>query len=355
MSPIEFRPAERAASQLLILLAGGTGSGKTESALRLATGLAGGGTIAAVDTERGRMLHKADDYTIAHYAELEPPFTPEAYVDAIETADALNPAVLVIDSGSHEWDGDGGVLDIQEAEFERLGGRDEVRMLSWKVPKQRHKRYRNALLRARPHVIVCHRAEDKIEMVKEGGKTIVRAKESLTGTAGWIPIAERRLPFEATISLVLTPDNPGVPLPVKLERRHLALVPLDQQLDEATGARLAEWAAGRAGTVQGPPSPREGALADRQADTDGVGGLDAEIDALLELAGERGAGIRQQTTDAIDKRRDKGLLDAEWLGRLRASLEAITPEPVDDPPADDDNPATLFQQPTGPRGGGAYG
>lgn len=348
MSPIEFRDAERAATQLLILLAGGTGSGKTESALRLATGIAGGGTIVGIDTERGRMLHKADDYTFKH-AELEPPFTPEAYVEAIEAAEKLNPAVIVIDSGSHEWDGDGGVLDLQEAELERLGNRDEVRMLSWKEPKRRHKRYRNALLRARPHVIVCHRAEDKIEMVKEGGRTVVRAKDSLTGKLGWIPIAERRLPFEATISLVLTPDNPGVPLPVKLERRHLALVPLEQQLDEATGARLAEWAAGRAGTVQGPPSPGE-PLANRQADTGGVGELDTEIDALLELAGERGAGIRQQTTDVIEKRRGKGLLDAEWLGRLRASLEAITPEPADDPPADDD-PETLFKQPTGPRGG----
>jgi hypothetical protein len=256
----EFRDAKRADVSLLILLAGGTGSGKTESAMRLATGLAGGKPFAVIDTENGRALHKADDYTFQHAA-LDEPFTPERYAEAVKEADAAGFPVIVVDSGSHEYDGSGGVLDIQADEFTRMGERDSARMSSWIAPKRRHKAFVQQLLRVRAHVILCLRAEDKIEVVKQDGKTVVRPKQSLTGAEGWIPICEKRLPFEATISLLLTADAPGVPKPIKLERRHADLVPLDQPLTEETGKRLAEWArGGTAGQATPPGSSSEDAL-----------------------------------------------------------------------------------------------
>ncbi len=240
----EFRDAVRRDVTLLILIAGGTGSGKTESAMRVATGLAGGKPFAVIDTERGRALHKADDYDFKH-ADLDEPFTPERYTEAVKEADAAGFPVIVIDSGSHEYEGVGGVLDLQAQEFERMGGREGARMASWIAPKQRHKQFVQQLLRTRAHVVMNLRAEDKIEIVKDAaGKTVVQPKASLVGANGWIPICEKRLPFEATISLLLTADRPGVPIPVKLERRHQALVPLDRQLDESVGRALAEWAAG---------------------------------------------------------------------------------------------------------------
>lgn len=240
----EFRDARRADVSLLILLAGGTASGKTESAMRLATGLAGGQPFAVIDTENGRALHKADDYTFKH-ATLDEPFTPERYAEAVKAADAAGFPVIVIDSGSHEYEGVGGVLDIQTEEFERMGSRDSARMSSWIQPKLRNKRYVQQLLRSRAHVILCLRAEDKIEVVKDAqGKTVVRPKESLIGAEGWIPICEKRLPFEATISLLLLASRPGVPVPIKVERRHAEMVPLDRPLDESVGRALAAWAAG---------------------------------------------------------------------------------------------------------------
>jgi hypothetical protein len=252
VSPFEFRPAVRKNVPLLILLAGGTGAGKTESALRLATGMADGKPFAVIDTERGRALHKADDYDFLH-VDFDEPFTPERYVEAIKAADDQGFPVIVIDSGSHEYEGVGGVLEIQEAEHKRLGGGENTKMISWATAKGRHKLYRNALLRTRANVIVCHRAEDKIEIGKDDrGKTVVRPKESLTGLGGWIPICEKRLPFEATISLLFTADAPGVPKPIKLERRHQALIPLDQQITEATGRALAAWAEGAA-SAEGTP------------------------------------------------------------------------------------------------------
>ncbi|MCR4341998.1 MAG: zeta toxin family protein, partial [Gemmatimonadaceae bacterium] len=68
----EFRDGVRANAPLLILLAGGTGSGKTESAMRLATGLSGGKPFAVIDSENGRALHKADDYKFKHTTIDEP-------------------------------------------------------------------------------------------------------------------------------------------------------------------------------------------------------------------------------------------------------------------------------------------
>ncbi len=254
MPTFEYRDAVRQNVPLLILLAGGTGSGKTESALRLATGLAGGKPFAVIDTERGRALHKADDYSFQH-TNFDEPFTPERYVEAITAADDLGFPVIVVDSGSHEWEGTGGVLEIQDAEFKRLGSRESVNMIAWNVAKTRHKKWRNALLRTRAHVIVCHRAEDKIEIGKDAqNKTVIRPKASLTGLDGWIPICEKRLPFEATISLLFTADKPGVPKPIKLERRHQGLVSLDRQVDEATGKALGVWAAGSS-AIPATPQP----------------------------------------------------------------------------------------------------
>jgi hypothetical protein len=253
---LNYKDAVRQNVPLLILLAGGTGAGKTESALRLATGLAGGKPFAVIDTERGRALHKADDYTFKH-AELTEPFSPERYAEAIKETDAMGFPVIVVDSGSHEYEGIGGVLDIQREEFERMGSREGARMASWIAPKTRHKTFVQQLLRTRAHVILCLRAEDKIEIVKVDGKTEVRPKASLVGADGWIPICEKRLPFEATISLLLTADAPGVPKPVKLERRHQALVPLDRPLNEQVGSALAAWAAGSAGRTDGGEAPVE--------------------------------------------------------------------------------------------------
>jgi hypothetical protein len=295
----EFREARRADVPLLILLAGGTASGKTESARRLATGLAAGKPFAVIDTESGRALHKADDYNF-HPANLDEPFTPERYAEAVKAADDAGFPVIVIDSGSHEYEGIGGVLDMQTAEFERMGGREAARMSSWIEPKRRHKRFVQQLLRVRAHVILCLRAEDKIEIVKQGGKTVVRPKESLVGAEGWIPICEKRLPFEATISLLLTADAPGVPKPIKLERRHANLVRLDEPLSEETGRLLGEWARGSGEQTTGTSGDDPEQLAAR----------------LMALADELGAG--DATRESIG--RHPG--DVGWLKRAIATAEA---------------------------------
>jgi hypothetical protein len=72
----------------------------------------------------------------------------------------------------------------------------------------------------------------------------------LTGLDGWIPISEKNLPFELTVSFLMMAQNPGIGLPIKLQQQHKALFPTGRLIDEECGERLAQWAEGS--TVKAP-------------------------------------------------------------------------------------------------------
>jgi hypothetical protein len=273
-----FRPAKRENVPLLLGVAGGTGSGKTMSALRLAKGI--GGPVYVIDTENGRAKHYADQFDFQH-GELHAPFRPSRYAEAIEAAEKAGAAVIVVDSTSHEHAGDGGLLDMQEAELERMAGtdfakRERVKMAAWIAPKGEHKRFVTKLLQLNAHVILCFRAEEKVEIVKVGNRTEIRPKQTLTGLDGWVPISEKNLPYELTASFLLTPDKPGIPKPIKLQEQHKPFVKLDGPLDEQAGALLAEWARGAS---SGPSA----ATSEGSEDVDA---LTAELGELLEAIGQ---------------------------------------------------------------------
>jgi hypothetical protein len=245
-----FRAAKRENVSLLIGLAGSSGSGKTFSALRVASGLAGGERFAVIDTEAGRAKHYADRFAFDH-GDLKPPFRPSAYADAIAAADDGGYPVIVVDSTSHEHAGEGGLLDWHEEELDRMAGsdwkkRDTMNMAAWVKPKMAHRQFIGRLLQVRAHLILCFRAEQKIDMVKDPqtGKMKIVPKKLLSGHVDWIPICEKNTLYELTLSLLLTADAPGVAKPVKLEDQLRSFVPLDEPLTEQTGASLAEWARG---------------------------------------------------------------------------------------------------------------
>lgn len=244
-----FRPAERRNVNLLIGLAGASGSGKTYTAMRLAQGMSGDKPFAVIDTENGRASHYADRFKF-DVGELQAPFRPEAYQDAIMAADAAGYGVIVVDSMSHEWAGDGGLLDWQDDELTRMAGQDwgkreKCAMAAWVRPKMAHKHMMQKLLQVKAHLILCFRAEAKVEMVKDDkGKLVIQPKASLTGLEGWIPVTEKTVPFELTASFLLTPEAPGFPKPIKLQEQHRTLFPLGEPITEESGLRIAEWASG---------------------------------------------------------------------------------------------------------------
>lgn len=244
----EYRPAKSYTDRrgLFVGLSGGTNSGKSYSALRLARGIAGPtGKIAVLDTEGGRTLHLAMDFEFDCVV-MDPPFRPERFAEAARDAEAAGYACLLIDSFSMEWSGMGGVLDWQAEEFERMGSREEIKLASWIKPKVGHKAMVYSFLQRRMPIVFALRGEEKTE--KKGSKVVKR----------WAPICNKGFPFELTVSFMLQADRKGVvdlsdPLTFKMEGDHRGIFRDGDQISESHGAALAAWANGKAAAVAVDP------------------------------------------------------------------------------------------------------
>ena len=185
---MQFRKAERKQSKLRLAITGPSGSGKTYSALRLATGL--GGKIAMIDTESGRGELYATEFEY-DVCPLSPPFTPKRYIEAIRAAEAAGYDVLVIDSISHEWQGDGGCLDMQTAATMRSASKNSY--TAWKEVTPEHNKFVDAIIQSRCHVIATMRSKQDYAQVEDGNG---RKKVEKLGMA---PIQREGLDYEFVI------------------------------------------------------------------------------------------------------------------------------------------------------------
>lgn len=246
---IAFAPARRVNVSTLTALSGASGSGKTMSALRLATGLAAPhGHIAMIDTERGRALHYAGQFKFDH-GEILPPFRPAAYLEAVRDAMRAGYSVIVIDSLSHEWEGEGGCIEWAD----ELAAKHKPPS-NWIDPKAHHKRMVNGMLQCPAHLIFCLRAQEKIKVELIDDDRRPGQKRAVIVPIGWSPICEKRFMFEMTISMLMIPENPGVPVPIKIQDQHKHCFPVGEVVAEQSGRLLAEWAKGG----QGSPMPAAG-------------------------------------------------------------------------------------------------
>lgn len=260
-----IKPAVREKIGLLLGIAGASGSGKTFSALTLAEGIKGkNGKIAVIDTEAGRALHyapcpgeKADPskgtFDFLH-VDFQPPFEPMRYIAAIKAAEEQGATVIVIDSMSHEWDGEGGCADMAEASAlaaatDRQGNIAQWKVEamtapSWKKPKQQHKRMMARLIQTRTHLIFCLRAQEKIKFEKVENPQTGRSRNEIR-QMGFQPICEKSFMFELSGSMTMHPETPGKPrydLPRKLNHDLQAIFPDGQQVNASQGERLRRWA-----------------------------------------------------------------------------------------------------------------
>jgi hypothetical protein len=191
-----FRPAIRENVGLLIGLIGASGSGKTYTAMELASGIAGDKRFAVIDTEAGRAKHYADLFKFDH-GDLKPPFRPDAYAQAIKAADEAGYPVIVVDSMSHEHAGEGGLLDWHEDELDRMAGdnwskREACNMAAWIKPKTAHKHMVQRLLQVRAHLILLpRRAEDRHG---EGGRQDEDRPEGIACRPRWLDSCVREEP-----------------------------------------------------------------------------------------------------------------------------------------------------------------
>ena len=258
-----FRAATREGVGLIILVSGPSGGGKTWSSFALAQGMSGGKRFAVIDTENGRAKFYADRFAFDH-GDLTAPFSPQHYLEAIIAADEAGYPVICVDSFSHEHAGEGGIIDMADAEMKRMGGGANVKMASWIAPKQAHKRLIYRMLQCKAHLVLTLRAESKIDMIKDdSGKMKVVPKRSMTSIEGYIPICEKNLPFEATASALLLPDAPGVPQWIKLPEPLRPMFPEGKPITEEAGKMLAAWAQGGATSAPASAQKTTGAKAVR--------------------------------------------------------------------------------------------
>lgn len=301
-----FAPAKREQVSLLIALAGASGSGKTYSALRLAKGMAPAGKIAFIDTEARRGLHYAEEFEFLH-SDMRPPFRPANFIEGIRAAEDAGAEVVIIDSFSHEYDGQGGITEWAD-EIEAAGTKSPG---NWKVPKAAHKKLMNALLQCRASIIFCLRADEKIRIARENGKTIVEP-------LGWMPICEKRFMFEMTASFTLTPDKPGIPhfdLPHKLQRQHRGMFTDTKPIGEDSGAALAEWARGGGPAPTAAPSTTEKGV--------------TELDADLAAAAAKGTEALKTVWSSIPPGETKSMLKSAMERRHKpAAAEADAKAPA---------------------------
>jgi len=183
---MSFQKAERRQKKLKLAIMGPSGSGKTRSALHIAKGL--GGKIAVLDTEnKSASLYAgqkwAPDFDIS---EMDPPYETSKYIEAIKAAEKAGYATLIIDSASHQWAGDGGLLQKKE-QLDIRGGNSYT---NWAKMTPEHEKFKSAILLANINIIITLRSkQDYAMMTNDKGKTEVKK-------LGMAPIQRDALEYE---------------------------------------------------------------------------------------------------------------------------------------------------------------
>ena len=164
-----FRKAQRKQAKLRLGITGPAGSGKTYSALLIAFGL--GGKIAMIDTENGSgdLYANLGDYDICS---LTAPYDVRKYLALINEAEKAGYDTIIIDSLSHAWSGEGGLLDMQGkiASTSRSGNS----YMAWRQITPLHNKLVDAMLSSPCHIIATMRSKTEYVQIDNdrGGKEI---------------------------------------------------------------------------------------------------------------------------------------------------------------------------------------
>ncbi len=172
--------AIRSAFKLRAGICGAGGSGKSYSALAIASRLAERFAVPlfAIDSENESLLKYAKSkrtgrgFDFMHVALPANDFSPDAYSAALDYCIGDGAGVIVIDSLSHEWEGSRGVLEQVDEITDRAqkpnGKAASAFSSGWKEMKPVHNRLIQQILRCPAHVIFTIRAKTKYKVV--GGK-----------------------------------------------------------------------------------------------------------------------------------------------------------------------------------------
>lgn len=253
-------------------LSGGSGTGKTFTALRVARGIAEsmtgkkGAPIGYVDTENKRALHYKEafpemmhfDFTAINDDGELVGFGVDRWIEVIDAAEAAKLPVVILDSFSHAWEGIGGVLDEQALALDRLveqaqkraNGRYEIDpskfgQPAWAEVKPKYRRLIDRIVRAKTNIIICTRAKPVMQKGFGDKAENARATKTRRKDVPWDPASDGDLMFEMTAMIILDPVAPGCPVhQIKVSDQFKNLFDPRRPMGEMTGAAMAEWAKG---------------------------------------------------------------------------------------------------------------
>lgn len=229
----QVKKAKREKIYVKVALMAPSGGGKTYGGLRLASGMAEeikketgkDAKILLANTEQKRGYYYANefDYDIV---DIEPPHNPEKYVELIDFAVSEGYDILIIDSSSHEWEGKGGCLELQQ----QAGGTYQA----WGKITPRHNRFIDAIADSPIHIIATMRGKDQYEVNKDDrGKTSVQK----LGVG-----AKQRDGFEYEFTCTFLIDQKTNCAEVQKDNTHIFEGEGPTLLTENHGRKIIQWA-----------------------------------------------------------------------------------------------------------------
>lgn len=194
---IEFKKAHRSKAKLRLAIAGPSGAGKTYSALLIASGIVPLEKVAVIDTESGSADLYAD---LGGYSTvtINPPYSPQKYIEAIHAAEAAGFELIIIDSLSHAWSGEGGLLDQQgKAADSKYRGNSWA---AWREITPLHNQLVETMLHTPLHVIVTMRSKTEYIQTDVNGRKQIQK-------VGMAPIQRDGIEYEFTTVFDLSQNH----------------------------------------------------------------------------------------------------------------------------------------------------
>ena len=329
-----IRKAERRKAKLRLALIGPTGCGKTYSALQLAFGL--GEQVGMIDTENGSgdLYANIGDYDIIS---LTAPYTVNKYRDAIRAFENAGYGTIIIDSLTHAWSGQGGLLDKRN-QLES-SGKAANGFAAWREITPEHNLLVEEMLGSPAHIIATMRVKTEYVLEQnEKGKMVPRK-------VGLAPVQRDGLEYEFT--LVLDIDASHV---ASASKGRTSL--FDGWFDKISpdiGHRLLGWLnTGRdpavAAVAEPPSTPAQRTVRDILRNRLACCASTEDVDTVADLAF-----VRRARTEAPEPVRD------EINGMIRNAYESLRPadddatdrpeQPIAQPPSDPGDPDLAAREP----------
>ena len=221
---MELKKAARKQVKLRLNISAPSGAGKTMSALLMAKGLVGDWSkIAVIDTENGSssLYSHLGDFNVI---DMQAPFTPEKYTQALNACVNGGMECIIIDSSSHEWN-----CLLEENELLAQSMFRGNTWSAWSKTTPRHDKFVNSVLHCPAHVITCTRS--KMETVMGEGKKVHKVGMKDVQREGW--------EYELTVSLNIDRDT-HLAVPSK-DRTNLFEGKQPFLITEDTGKLIKEW------------------------------------------------------------------------------------------------------------------